>query len=137
MKEKCIELELKKQIENYKYCSKIYVPGYYNLGKKGSRKLRRSQHYRLGKGRDNHVKKFKKNKPKNFKKCKCFLCGQIGHYANECRSQNVRKDRISIYESLDLDKDWDIVSIEQDEHPEDSDVCNFYSDQEQDLENSN
>lgn len=130
LKEQCINQEIRKTIQNYSYCNKIYIPQIQKEGKP-RKKLKRSTYYRKHRPRSNHVKKFKKHKPP--RKCKCYICGELGHYANECRNKKVSKDRLHNYEELNLVKEWDIVSVSSEDSENDSDICSIYSDK--DFEN--
>ncbi|GJT19075.1 Orf y [Tanacetum coccineum] len=52
---------------------------------------------------------------KGVKKCKCFIYGKEGHFAKDCRSKQRNITRSAVYQELDLDDNWDIISAEFDD----------------------
>lgn len=122
MQELCRQNEIARQAKDFAFCKNVEVPGVYRTDKP-RKYLRRSTTYKGGHPHSNNVKKFKTKKPAGIK-CKCFICGEEGHYANNCRNKSVNKERLAIYTDLGLqDTEWDVVSLDEGDDPEDSDNC--------------
>nr|GFB31218.1 hypothetical protein [Tanacetum cinerariifolium] len=83
----CKDAALAKELRDLSLCSAIPIPGYYKNNRK--------------KGR--------------VKKCKCFICGKEGYFAKDCRSKQGNIARSAVYQELDLDDNWDIVSVNFDD----------------------
>ncbi|GKF16516.1 Orf y, partial [Tanacetum coccineum] len=67
---------------------------------------------------NSHVKPFKrkyKDDKGRVKKCKCFICRKEEHFAKDCRSKQGNIARSAVYQELDLDDNWDIVSADFDD----------------------
>ncbi|GJQ91621.1 Orf y [Tanacetum coccineum] len=47
--------------------------------------------------------------------CKYFICGKEGHFAKDCISKQGNITRSAVYQELDLDDNWDIVSADFDD----------------------
>lgn len=54
------------------------------------------------------------------KKCKCYLCGDEGHFTKECPSEKRNIRRAAIFEGLDIPDGYDIISIEEGETASDA-----------------
>nr|GEX29331.1 TPA: orf y [Tanacetum cinerariifolium] len=107
---------LAKELRDLSFCSAIPILGYYknNRKKYGIRKSRTHK----GKPHNSHVKPFKRKYKDDIgrvKKCKCFIYGKEGHFAKDCRSKQGNIARSVVYQELDLDDNWDIVSADFDD----------------------
>nr|GEU43913.1 TPA: orf y [Tanacetum cinerariifolium] len=115
-REMCKDATLAKELRDLSLCSAIPIPGYY-MNKRKKCGIRRSRTYK-GKPRNSHVKPFKrkyKDDRGRGKKCKCFIYGKEGHFAKDCRSKQGNITRSAVYQELDLDDNWDIVSADFDD----------------------
>ncbi|AXS67831.1 ORF3 [Dioscorea nummularia-associated virus] len=122
----CRNNELHRQAKDFSFCRSIAVPGQYSRTTQPRKTLRRSTRYKGHNVKSNQVRKFRTDKATGKpSKCRCFICGEIGHFANQCQNRNVNRQRLAIYEELDLEPQWDIVSLNDGEDPNDSDICSF------------
>ncbi|GJW99628.1 Orf y [Tanacetum coccineum] len=111
----CKDAALAKELRDLSLCSAIPIPGYYKNNRK-KYGMRKSRTYK-GKPHNSHVKPFKrkyKDDRGRVKKCKCFICGKEWHFAKDCRSKQGNIARSAVYQELDLDDNWDIVSADFD-----------------------
>nr|GEU33949.1 RNA-directed DNA polymerase [Tanacetum cinerariifolium] len=114
--EMCKDVVLAKELRDLSLCSAIPIPGYYKYNRKKYR-IRSSRTYK-GKPHKSHVKPFKrkyKDDRGRVKKCKCFICRKEGHFAKDYRSKQGNIARSTVYQELDLDDNWDIVSADFDD----------------------
>ncbi|KAJ4792967.1 polyprotein [Rhynchospora pubera] len=119
--EQCKRVALQRSLKDLSFCSRIPVPGYYQRNKKYG--LRKAKTYR-GKPHDTHIRVFKRKHADKVRKCKCFICGEEGHFARNCTRQKGNIARAAIVENLDLDDDWDVLSVDQNE-PDSDAICSF------------
>ncbi|KAJ1698622.1 hypothetical protein LUZ63_007134 [Rhynchospora breviuscula] len=119
--EQCKRVALQRSLKDLSFCSRIPVPGYYQKNKKYG--LRKAKTYR-GKPHDTHIRVFKRKDADKIRKCKCFICGEEGHFARNCTRQKGNIARAAIVENLDLDDDWDVLSVDQNE-PDSDAICSF------------
>ncbi|KAJ4746297.1 polyprotein [Rhynchospora pubera] len=119
--EQCKRVALQRSLKDLSFCSRIPVPGYYQKNKKYG--LRKAKTYR-GKPHDTHIRVFKRKHADKVRKCKCFICGEEGHFARNCTRQKGNIARAAIVENLDLDDDWDVLSVDQNE-PDSDAICSF------------
>ncbi|KAJ4784381.1 polyprotein [Rhynchospora pubera] len=119
--EQCKRVALQRSLKDLSFCSRIPVPGYYQKNKKYG--LRKAKSYR-GKPHDTHIRVFKRKHADKVRKCKCFICGEEGHFARNCTRQKGNIARAAIVENLDLDDDWDVLSVDQNE-PDSDAICSF------------
>ena len=63
---------------------------------KPRKRLKWGTYYKKRRPRENHVKKFKNHKP--LVKCKCFICGEIWHFAKNCAQNGVKIERLNMYQ---------------------------------------
>ncbi|GJX02765.1 Orf y [Tanacetum coccineum] len=114
--EMCKDAALAKELRDLSLCSAIPIPGYYKNNRK-KYGIRKSRTYK-GKPHNSHVNPFKrkyKDDRGRVKKCKCFICGKEGHFAKDYRSKQGNIARSAVYQELDLDDNWDIVSADFDD----------------------
>ncbi|KAJ4755035.1 polyprotein [Rhynchospora pubera] len=119
--EQCKRVALQRSLKDLSFCSRIPVSGYYQKNKKYG--LRKAKTYR-GKPHDTHIRVFKRKHADKVRKCKCFICGEEGHFARNCTRQKGNIARAAIVENLDLDDNWDVLSVDQNE-PDSDAICSF------------
>ena len=123
LQEMCQQAALQRSLKDLSFCSKIPIPGYYSKNPSKKYGLRKSKTYK-GKPHDSHVHVFKRKHADKVRKCKCFICGEEGHFAKECKKNRGNITRAAVLENLDIPEDWDVVSVDQDE-PDSDAICSM------------
>ena len=96
------------QIARDSYCNKISVQAVHNKVKPKKR-LKRSTYYKKRRSKEHHVKKFPVHKQ-----------------PLKCKNYRENKERLNMYQHLELPNEVDIITVVSNGTARDSDICSVF-----------
>nr|WDR24967.1 polyprotein [Camellia sinensis badnavirus] len=118
LQEECANAAFARSLKNLSFCKEIPIPGYYKDPEK-KYGIRKSTTYH-GKPHASHVRVDRKKYLDKTKTCKCFLCGDLGHYARDCKKKVKDVTRVHMYENMSIPEEHEVLSVGMDEEDRDA-----------------